>query len=101
MVAWWLYPLDSFDEAMLVAATMTLGNSIPHFLLTCRRLEVSAFTHIRKVYYKPLIPNAIFCLILIYTKSQIDAESYILGAVSGTSGARSRTNSHVLFFRSG
>jgi O-antigen/teichoic acid export membrane protein len=58
-------PLDPLRAGILVTVSTVVGYSIPHFVLTCRRLQIPISTHLREVYFKPMISNVLFLAILL------------------------------------
>jgi O-antigen/teichoic acid export membrane protein len=60
-----VHPLDPLRAGILVTISTVVGYSLPHFLLTCRRLQIPISTHFREVYFKPMISNVLFLAILL------------------------------------
>lgn len=82
-VCWWLlHPLNPFRTALLVGVTMSVGVSIPHFLLSCSRLGIGYFEYALKVYAKPLFINALFFASLIMTRHIWETGSVALAAAA-------------------
>lgn len=75
-----LYPLDPLRTAILVAATMVFGVTLPHFYLACRRLRIDYLEYFRKVYYKPMIVNSLFLLGLLLSERLLE-QGRILNAL--------------------
>jgi O-antigen/teichoic acid export membrane protein len=58
-------PLDPLRAGILVTISTVVGYSLPHFVMTCRRLQIPVSTHFREVYFKPMISNLLFLAILL------------------------------------
>lgn len=65
-----LYPVNGLSAGILVAVSMGVGVSLPHFLLSARRLRLQKLKYVMEVYFKPLISNSIFLVFLLWARSE-------------------------------
>lgn len=72
-----LYPLQPLSAGILVAVSTILGVSVPHFILTCRRLGITYFEHFLEVHFKPLICNALFLVSLLWAREALRDGDYV------------------------
>jgi hypothetical protein len=94
---WWLAPLDPLKAGILVASSMGLGVSVPHFLLTCQRLGVTPGKHFREVYFKPLISNVFFLLFMVWADDLMHAGDWAVAGVVAVTGAAALTAAYWTF----
>lgn len=75
-----LYPVTPLTAGVLVAVTMGVGVSLPHFLLSTRKLGIGYFRYFLDVYFKALISNVIFLSILLLAQDELRQGEWLTAA---------------------
>jgi hypothetical protein len=77
----WLHPLDPLRAGVLMTVTMSLGVALPYFLLGCLRLGVNPLMHSLEIWLKPLASNALFLVILLWSRDELLSQRYLTAAI--------------------
>jgi O-antigen/teichoic acid export membrane protein len=92
-----LSPLDPRRAGLLVALTIGAGIFVPHFVLSCRRLAISRVNFLLKVYFKPLLCNALFICVLLAARMLMKQGELLLALLVIVAGGLVLATSYWLF----
>ena len=75
-------PTDATQAAWLIAVVMSLCVHVPHILFTWRKLALPVFKQIQDIYYKPLLLNTIFLILIVQCKAiLLDGQILLAGVI--------------------
>jgi O-antigen/teichoic acid export membrane protein len=97
IVAAWLHPLDPLRAGVLMMVTLSAGVALPYFLIGCQRLGINPLIHIREVWFKPLISNALFLAFLYWSRAELLAGDYAVAVLAAAAGALALLLAYWLF----
>jgi O-antigen/teichoic acid export membrane protein len=81
-----LHPLDPLSAGILVAVSSIVGVSIPHYLISCRRLRISYYVHFREVLLKPLLSNSLLLAALLFADDRLGSGDFTAALLATLTG---------------